>query len=269
VAVWRQSGIPDTLSGMRTRTLRRSLAPTLALLLTAACSSNPAAAGAAPTPTAASAEATATPPLEIHWVRTSAEHRAIFETTYRHATAAVERMAGMVDEPWAVIIDADETLLDNSEYQVRRARQGLGYTPESWNDWVREEAAPALHGAVDFTQRVKALGGHVAVVTNRVDEVCEETRRNLTEVGIAHDVVLCRTGPSEKETRFGLVEEGRTGAGLPPLQVLIWVGDNIEDFPGGDQELRHAPPGTLRGFGRRVVVLPNPMYGSWTSNEGG
>ena len=246
---------------MRLSILRRTLAPTLALLLTAACSSNPPAGTPEPAPTP--------PPNDIHWVRTSAEYRAIFESTYRHAEVAVREMAEHAEGPWAVVIDADETLLDNSLYQLRRARMGLGYTPESWNDWVREEAAPALPGAADFTRAVKSMGGHVAVVTNRMDEVCAQTRRNLSEVGIAWDVVLCRTGASEKDTRFAMVREGHTPAELPPMQILVWVGDNIEDFPGGSQDLRTAPEGLLGNFGHRYFVLPNPMYGSWTSNEGG
>jgi len=247
---------------MANSTLRRPRAATTLVpaILLAACSSAPGPQPATPA---------APPPNDIHWVRTAAEYRAIFESTYRFAEEAVRGLAERTDGEWAVIIDADETLLDNSLYQLRRSRMGLGYTSESWNDWVREEAAPALPGAVEFTRAVKSMGGHVAVVTNRVAEVCEETRRNLTAVGIAHDVVLCRTDASEKETRFEMVREGATGSGLPQLQVVAWVGDNIEDFPGGRQSLRGAPPGALDDFGQRFFVLPNPMYGSWTSNAGG
>lgn len=225
-----------------------------------------AAPGAAPRPSAA--EATPVPP-GIHWVRTAAEHRVIYETTFAAAASAVgTRVAGMA-QAWAVVVDADETLLDNSLYQLRRARQGLGYTPESWNDWVREEAASALPGAVAFTRRVRELGGIVAVVTNRDEAVCPETRRNLSAEGIIWDVVLCRTGPSEKETRFSMVSGGSTPVGLPPLEIVAFVGDNIEDFPGGEQTLRAAPEAELAAFGTRFFVLPNPMYGSWTSNPGG
>ncbi len=205
-------------------------------------------------------------PPSVHWVRTPAEHRISFLRVYEAATVAVEGAASGVTEPWGVILDADETVLDNSLYQLERARLGLGYTIESWNDWVRREEAPLLPGALAFIRRVKELGGRVAIVTNRLDEVCAETRRNLTAEGVPFDVVLCRTDGSEKETRFAMVEEGATAAGLPPLRVLAWIGDNIEDFPGGEQGLRDVPEGSLQGFGTRYFVLPNPMYGSWTSN---
>ncbi|MFQ5538679.1 MAG: 5'-nucleotidase, lipoprotein e(P4) family [Gemmatimonadota bacterium] len=225
--------------------------------------------GAGPGPSASAAPAPAplpeaTPlPLAVRWVQSSAEHRAVFEEVYLWAGRAVEAEArGRAPGTWAVILDADETVLDNSAYQARRAEAGLGYTPGSWNDWVREAAAPALPGAVAFVGRVRALGGRVAIVTNRDDAVCEPTRRNLAAVGIAADVVLCRApGEEGKEGRFRAVTEGTAAPGLGPVEVLAFVGDNIHDFPGGTQAWREGlPPGIA---GARFFVLPNPMYGSW------
>ncbi len=210
-------------------------------------------------------------PPAIHWARTAAEHRAVYEQVFALAGRRVEVMArGRALDSWAVILDADETVLDNSEYQLLRSRQGLGYTPESWATWVRDEAATALPGAVAFVARVRELGGRVAIVTNRNDEVCNPTRRNLAAVGFEVDVVLCRVAVvSSKEPRFRAVQEGTTGADLPPLEVLAWVGDNIGDFPGGSQDLANpdANPRELAEFGVRYFVLPNPMYGSWEGNE--
>lgn len=251
----------DTLPG-----LRRGAA-FAALLALAACAAGPTP-GATPAPSdAASAEAAA-PPKDVHWYRTAAEQRAVYEQVFAWAGERVEAAVtgGEVRDPWGVILDADETVLDNSLYQLRRARLGLGFTADSWNAWVREEAATPLPGAAEFLGRVKALGGYVAIVTNRDEEVCDATRRNMAAVGLIFDVVLCRRpGPSEKETRFRMVAEGTTAAGIPPLHVVAWVGDNIHDFPGGSQALRDAP-GSLEGFGTRFFIVPNPMYGSWESN---
>jgi 5'-nucleotidase (lipoprotein e(P4) family) len=227
-----------------------------AVLLLSACAT-PAPRTAVPAP--------ATDPLEIHWVRTAAEHRAVYEEVYHWATTRVETLAaGEKAGTWAVILDADETVLDNSPYQLRRARQGLGYTPESWNAWVDQAAAPALPGAVAFVKRVRELGGKVAIVTNRDDALCGPTRRNLDAVGIDPDVVLCRTDVESKERRFTAVETG-DGTGLGPLDVVAWVGDNIQDFPGGTQAWRDGAP-EMDNFGIRYFALPNPMYGSWVDN---
>ena len=245
---------------------RRPPAATIMLLaLVSACAPR-----TASSPAAVAAPAEPSVPLSIHWYRTAAEQRALYEQAYRWAGERVRASAEASQGPWAVILDADETVLDNSTYQLRRARLGLGYTPDSWNEWVGEEAAPALPGAVDFVGEVRRRGGRVAIVTNRDEAVCEPTRRNLAAVGIQADVVLCRQpGPSSKEGRFRAVAEGTTPAGLPPLTVVAWVGDNIQDFPGGTQALRAAGPDALADFGVRYFVLPNPMYGSWESNPPG
>ena len=206
-------------------------------------------------------------PLALHWARTAAEHRAVYEQAFRWIGERVVAQARGRDRgTWAVIMDADETVLDNSEYQLRRARQGLGYTPKSWNAWVRAEAAPALPGAVALVRRIREMGGRVAIVSNRDEEVCDPTRRNLEAVGLDVDVVLCRQRPGGKEGRFRAVAEGGTSAGLPPLEVVAWVGDNIQDFPEGSLELRDAEPESLADFGVRFFILPNPMYGSWERN---
>ncbi|MBV9110924.1 MAG: hypothetical protein JO306_16065, partial [Gemmatimonadetes bacterium] len=143
---------------------------------------------------------------------------------------------------------------------------GQGYSTESWTAWVNEEAAPATPGAPGFTALVHQLGGRVAIVTNRDDPTCPQTRDNLRKVGIVFDVVLCRVnGQSDKNPRFQQVRTG-AGTGLPPLKVVMWVGDNIQDFPGQSQAIRTQPASAMAEFGRSWVLLPNPMYGSWENN---
>lgn len=165
---------------------------------------------------------------------------------------------------WAVILDADETILDNSTYQMRRAAAGLGFTAESWDAWVREAKATALPGAVAFLKFVNALGGRVAIVTNRDEAVCPETRRNLEALGLVTDMVLCRIkSVSDKNPRFEAVRRGTAAAGVGPLAVVAWIGDNIQDFPGLSQDIRDRQGTEFTAFGRTYFLLPNPMYGSW------
>lgn len=204
-------------------------------------------------------------PEAVHWVRSAAEHRAVFVQTYRAAAGALREMvAGRTAGSWAVVLDADETVLDNSLFQLRLTRSGQTYDERIWNEWVREEAAPPLPGAVEFVALVRELGGRVVIVTNREEVVCDETRRNLAAVGVTADVVLCRGETSDKNPRFDRVRRG-LDTGIPPVDVLMFVGDNIHDFPAGSQELRDAGEAALREVGRKWFVLPNPMYGSWES----
>ena len=241
----------------------RALRPLLALALAAPSACAPAAAPAPPAPAAVAAADTTFP--SIRWTRSSAEHRAIFLQTYRLATEELERRAaGRSAGTWAVVLDADETVLDNAQYQQERARAGLGYTDESWNAWVRREEAAALPGAAEFVARVRALGGRAVIVTNRDASVCDPTQANLRALGIAVDAVLCRApGPGDKNPRFRAVQTGTAPSPLPPLAVVMWVGDNIQDFPGQSQAIRTGPAAAFAEFGRAYIVLPNPMYGSW------
>ncbi|MEJ2678786.1 MAG: HAD family acid phosphatase, partial [Gemmatimonadota bacterium] len=131
----------------------------------------------APTPPSETAGAAAVPRadplLAFEWVRGSAEHRAVYVEIYRAATAQLDSLAaGRAAGTWGVILDGDETILDNSSYEADRAERGLGFTEESWSEWVRKEAAPVLPGARSFLERVHALGGRVVIVTNRREALC-------------------------------------------------------------------------------------------------
>ncbi|HEX9732825.1 MAG TPA: hypothetical protein VGG06_12665 [Thermoanaerobaculia bacterium] len=79
-------------------------------------------------------------------------------------------------------------------------------------------------------------------------------------------MVLCRRGESRKEPRWARVEAGTAAPGLPPLEIVLWLGDNIHDFPDLGQDLRFEPDAAFADFGRKYVVIPNPMYGSWMGN---
>src|SRR5262245_27218884 len=135
----------------------RSTTGVLIVVAVSACRSAAPIAPASATATAPAAVAAASAtPDSIRWVRESAEYRAAVVQAYRTATAHVEaaartRQAGT----WAVILDADETIISNATYQLERARQGLGYSPESWNQWVRRREATPVLGAAAFLSRVR------------------------------------------------------------------------------------------------------------------
>ena len=222
-----------------------------------------------PAPAMGTTASADTIPASVRWYRASAERRAIYLQTYRLATAALERRAaGLAAGSWAVILDADETVLDNSPYQQDLARRRATFDAATWNAWVMRGAAAALAGAQEFTRRAHDLGGRVVIVTNRDEVQCDATRTNLQRVGIAADAVLCKTDPSNsfKDVRFEAVAAGTPPSPLPALRVVMWVGDSIQDFPRLRQDLRSASDSAFAEFGDRYIVLPNPMYGSWERN---
>jgi 5'-nucleotidase (lipoprotein e(P4) family) len=207
---------------------------------------------------------TAALPDSISWVQRSAEYHASVIQVYRLATQRVEQQASSrAAATWAVILDADETILSNLQYQIERV--GLGYSPESWAAWVRRREATPLPGAAAFLARVHQLGGRIAIVTNRLESECTDTITVFKARALVFDAMLCRPdkAPSDKNPRFEAVAAGKTPAGNSPLDVVAFVGDNILDFPALSQKLRQAGETAFGEFGVKFFLLPNPMYGSW------
>lgn len=203
---------------------------------------------------------------DLKWYQRSAERRALSLMAYRNATRQIEaKVAAGVPAQWAVVLDIDETSLDNSPYQKERADLGLGKSPATWRAWVDRKAAAPIAGALAFTQRVKALGGKVVFVSNRSTNECVPTQANLATAGFQFDGLLCRTGSSDKNPRFEAIEAG-TAPGLPALAIQMFVGDNIQDFPELAQDIRTQPDSAFAKFGDTFIVIPNPMYGSWEKN---
>jgi len=208
-------------------------------------------------------------PVAVHWVRSSAEYRALCLEIYGAARAAVERRAaGRAPGTWAVALDADDTVLDNSGYEVEVWRRRAPYTEASWREWVERRSRGAVPGAAGFLRAVRALGGKIAIVTNTVQPLCAATEENFRALDLPYDVMLCRPehDGERKETRWRQVTEGSARPGLPPLDILAWVGDNIQDFPDRSQALRQQPEAAYADFGERFFVIPNPVYGSWEAN---
>jgi 5'-nucleotidase (lipoprotein e(P4) family) len=166
---------------------------------------------------------------------------------------------------WAVIVDADETVISNALYQAERAVVGQGFSPDTWAAWVRRREARPIAGAAEFLARTRQLGGRIAVVTNRLESECDDTRAVFAMHNLAFDAMLCRLdqAPSDKNPRFDAVAMGRTPAGSQPLTVVAFVGDNILDFPGLSQASRGVAATALAEFGVRYFMVSNPMYGSW------
>ena len=234
------------------------------LVLAAGCRTAGVVGPPAPDPAAA-----ARVPASVRWVRNSAEYIAAAVQAYTMATRRVDIVAASRPPGgWAVSMDADETVLDNSQYQKERAEAGLGFTSESWAAWVKRREAKAVPGAAAFIRRVKTSGGKVVIVTNRTQAECADTEENFRALDLAFDAMLCKAdgGPSEKEDRFNSVAAGTAKPGLPPLEIVLWVGDNIQDFPEQRQEMRRATEGSFAQFGHAFIIVPNPMYGSWERN---
>ena len=198
-------------------------------------------------------------PNDIRWIRQSTEHRTLCEQLFRQATVAILRKVKTEknSDNVAVVVDLDETVLDNSLYQVERWKAGLSFTQDSWSEWVNREETGLVPGAKEFLKALRKKGVRVVFLSNRMNHNLEPTRENLRLLGVLDpdDLFLLRLDKNDlKEVRRKEVTDG-TGRmkKIGPLNVIGYVGDQMGDFPSGQK----------KEFGKTNFLLPNPMYGKW------
>lgn len=197
------------------------------------------------------------------WVQNAAEYKALCHQAYN---AATDRLKEMLKKRKgrnnAIILDLDETVLNNSPYQAKGVLEGTHYSESSWKEWVKRADAEAIAGSVDFLNFAHVQGVEIFYVTNRSAKYLDSTYQNLVELGIPakRENLLMRTTTSNKSQRRELV--------LDQYHVLLFVGDVMADFGErfedlGLNEMHILTERSGRDFGRRFIVLPNPMYGDW------
>lgn len=206
--------------------------------------------------------------LEVKWFRDSEEYATLARQVYRAAGRAVQH-AVPAGRSWTVVLDVDETALDNSTYELETAAYGTSFADASWDAWVRRRAAAPIPGVVDFVADVRRLGGRIAWITNRHERVREETRANLEAAGLwgATDLLCVQTADTSytKRVRRAELATGRGHCAWPnePQAIVAFIGDQVGDFPQAGESDPDA--GNDHAFGTRFFMLANPMYGSWTS----
>jgi acid phosphatase len=179
-------------------------------------------------------------------------------------TALPDDPAG--ERPPAVILDVDETVLDNSPYHARMILAGGTYDTESWHQWVMAAAAKPLPGAAEFLQLARAKGVAIFYVTNRREAHEGATRRNLEEVGLpvdeGDDALLMA-----EESGWTEDKEARRRYVARTHRVLLLLGDDLNDFvparkitPAEREALVAQHSGR---WGKQWILLPNQSYGSW------
>ena len=213
------------------------------------------------------------------WVQRSAEYDALTTTIYRSAemqlaTAvsdtgwdALPKPGSGSSRPLAVILDVDETVLDNSPFQARMITQNSSYNIEEWNEWVREARAEAVPGALSFTQRADSLGVAVFYLTNREHRVDSPTRKNLRELGFPLSSRKDRLLTKNEQPGWTSAKTSRRSYITDRYRVLMVFGDDLNDFVAAKGISMEQREQLIRAnsdqWGTHWFVLPNPVYGSW------
>jgi 5'-nucleotidase (lipoprotein e(P4) family) len=209
------------------------------------------------------------------WVATSAEYRASAMQTYAAARRALDAaLATPGDLPPAVILDADETAIDNTRFESRAIRAGKEYDAAMWKQWLNESAAGATPGAAEFLAYARSRGVTPFFITNRKADEEAATRKNLENLGYPldanNDTVLTR---GEKPEWTSNDKSGRRDFVAAHHRVLLVLGDDLNDFlPAAGKTLAERDAlvrDNAAKFGTVWFMLPNPMYGSWETAVAG
>ncbi len=237
----------------------------------------------------------------LKWYRVSDEKVALYRQSYLIAEAYVKQYFNKKHPrpgSWGVVLDIDETVLDNSWYPVT-CNQLVDSESTFYRFVANAKKSKAIPGSVRFTNLVHNLGGYVSLVSNRdgtfndnTGNVMVSTIANLQAENIYFDQVVLANSkysvdPSNKNPRFNSIVSGRYDTNemvwssiLPAHKVIAYVGDNIQDFPkikqscsGSEYKNRicldeHDIDGNgYNSFGAGYFLLPNPVYGSWMSKS--
>ena len=207
----------------------------------------------------------------ILWTQTSGEMRALSYQAFNLARMVLDhdlRMRHRNRLRPAVIVDIDETILDNSRYQATLLKNRHSHSGQRFTDWVNRAEATALPGAVEFLRYASSRGVRVFYITNRRLIEKEATAINLKKLGfpqVDDQTLLVRNDPqsSSKELRRRSVNKKH--------RVVLLMGDNLNDFAEAFDNSKtvgdrlEAAEQNKGKFGVRFIVLPNPMYGDWES----
>lgn len=204
------------------------------------------------------------------WQQTSGERRALSYQAFALARMMLDRDLRMNHnrKARAVIVDLDETILDNSRFEGMQLKNRVNYNQKDWTEWINRVEAIAVPGAVEFLRYAASRGVQVFYITNRNDIQKASTAANLKKLGFPNvddQTLLVQTDPknSSKEGR-------RQGVGAR-YRIVLLMGDDLNDFSDVFEnsktvEGRMATADRYKEeFGRRFIMLPNAMYGNWES----
>src|SRR6056297_2340800 len=202
--------------------------------------------------------------LSTAWYQISAEKKALYHQAYNIAKMRIDQIAKQEHEKQpAVVLDIDETVLDNSPYQGWCIENDSTFSKKSWDRWVQQGSAAALNGALDFTNYAMEKGMEVIYISNRHVSQLDITLKNLKDKGFPNaspEFVFLKDTTSDKRYRRARVEE--------KYSIDLLIGDNLGDFDHlydkrQNQNAHKVLENQKALFGNKFIVLPNPMYGKW------
>ena len=191
-------------------------------------------------------------PNDVRWVVNSDEYKKSCKQTYNQAIKDLSKI--FIDGQSAIIMDLDETVLDNSQYQIEINEKQESFSMESWSKWVIRAEAKLVPGAKDFFNYIRKMNIQVVFISNRMNARLSSTIKNMKKLGIysEKDIYMLRVDRKDKKNiRRNEVYSGTKRMEVyGPKKIVAYFGDAMGDFPIDN---------TLE----KEYIFPNPMYGKW------
>lgn len=194
----------------------------------------------------------------------SPEYKALCLQAYNIASARLIEIkkSGTYKNAPAVVLDIDETVLDNSPFEVKSILENTSY-PTYWEEWMNEANARLVPGVKSFLHLADSLGFEVYYISNRKHKYLDVTIKNMLDYNLpnsdaAH--IFLKTDESSKKARRNKLRVDR--------EIIMLIGDNLNDFDevfelSNNDERIQAVKNLSDEFGDKFIVLPNPLYGEW------
>ena len=199
------------------------------------------------------------------WYQKSGEMKAIYYQCFNWAELRIDMILAESNTKTkkAVIVDIDETMLDNSPFETNCIRTGNGYSKNTWHSWTSQINAKALPGAVEFSKYAESKGVEVFYISNRSVDDFGVTLKNLQRENFAFSDsshLFLKSSTSSKKPRRDIIREN--------YEIVLLIGDNLGDFSEifEDRSINYGfdiVEENSENFGKIFIVLPNPMYGNW------
>lgn len=181
--------------------------------------------------------------------------------------APAEQKSSYHDLPPAVILDIDETLLDNSRYQVWMLKNNQSFSTKTWNQFCAAQVSTAIPGAVEFAKYADSKGVKVFYITNRGAVTEKDTRENMQKLGFPMGGNVDTFLMQGEKPEWGGPKGTRRAVVAKDYRVLLNIGDNFGDF---DDRYRTSEADRARAFeadmpywGKQWLMIANPTYGSF------
>jgi len=202
--------------------------------------------------------------MAVLFQQKAAEYNALCYQAFNMAKMRIDNSSKMLGgfKKKAIVVDIDETMLDNSPYEAKMILDSISY-PTEWDTWMNSASAKAVPGALEFAKWVETQKIEIYYISNRKEKYRAPTLKNLQELGFPYadnEHLMLKTDESSKKSRREKVQE--------KANIILLIGDNLNDFTEAferktTQERFEITDSLKSKFGTSFIVLPDAMYGDW------